>query len=94
VYLIQVKYRCIYKQRYASHHHGVRDLFHTEGKFEAYITLHMLKILTELRYRQVMKYNALATLEGCCGQYRLKVACMTNLVGLQYLFYIYFLIGT
>lgn len=88
-----MKHKCIYHQLYASHHHGVRDLFNTEVKFEAYITLHMLKILAELRYRHVMMYNALATLEGCCDQYRLKVACIANLAGLQDLFYIYFLIG-
>lgn len=40
-----------------------------------------------------MMYNAFATLEGYCDQYKLKVACSTNLAGLKDLFYIYFLIG-
>lgn len=76
-----MKHKCIYQQLYASHRHGVRDLFNTEVKFEAYITLHMLKILAELTYRHVMMYKALATLEGCCDQYRLKVHVLQTWLG-------------
>lgn len=39
-----------------------------------------------------MMYNALATLEGCCDQYRLKVACSASVAEVQDLFYIYLLI--
>lgn len=88
-----MKRKFSHQQLYASHHHGVRDLLNTGVKFEACITLHMLKIPAKPKYRQVMMYNALAALEGCCDQYKLKVACSTNLARLKDLFYIYFLIG-
>lgn len=88
-----MKHKFSHQQLYTSNHHGVRDLFNTGVKSEACITLHMLKIPAKLKLWLVMMYNALSALEGCCDQYKLKVACSTDFAGLKDLFYIYFLIG-